>query len=271
MKYVKKYILDDKCIYKISQEICDLLSQNYCDEREITKYRLIAEDSLIKWKDKFGKGKEVIFTGSAGRLNCGFRLELDSPKLDPLSQNDDGFSITENLVKRLDNEISYKYRNGKNILFSSFALSDKAYILRAIGIMVLPITLQLLLTNIVSASDALMLGVLNQKSLAAVSLASQITFIFTCILGALVTGTTIFASQYWGKRDKKSVEMILAITLQVSAAVGILFWGTSLFCPELLMKTLTNDESLITLGCEYLRILSWTFLIMSFAKYIWDL
>lgn len=41
-----------------------------------------------------------------------------------------------------------------------------------------------------------MLGALVQASLAAVSLAAQIMFIFTSPISALVTGTTIFASQH---------------------------------------------------------------------------
>lgn len=266
MKEIKKFQLNEESVDVISGEICTLLSQNSCGQQEITKYRLIAEETMLKWKEKFGRDKEIVFVGEAGRLTCGFRLELAAPKLDPLAKENDEFSIADRLVKKLDNEITYKYSGGKNILSASFSLSDNAYILRSVGKMVLPIAFQNLLTNIVSSSDAIMLGVLNQESLAAVSLASQITFIFTCIVGALVTGTTIFASQYWSCRDKDSVENILAVTLQLSAAVGMIFWILCLFFPHLLMSTLTNDEALIPLGCDYLRTLSWSFLVMSFAE-----
>lgn len=266
MKEIKKFQLNEESVDVISREICTLLSQNSCGQQEITKYRLIAEETMLKWKEKFGRDKEIVFVGEAGRLTCGFRLELAAPKLDPLAKENDEFSIADRLVKKLDNEITYKYSGGKNILSASFSLSDNAYILRSVGKMVLPIAFQNLLTNIVSSSDAIMLGVLNQESLAAVSLASQITFIFTCIVGALVTGTTIFASQYWSCRDKDSVENILAVTLQLSAAVGMIFWILCLFFPHLLMSTLTNDEALIPLGCDYLRTLSWSFLVMSFAE-----
>lgn len=266
MKEIKKFQLNEESVDVISREICTLLSQNSCGQQEITKYRLIAEETMLKWKEKFGRDKEIVFVGEAGRLTCGFRLELVAPKLDPLAKENDEFSIADRLVKKLDNEITYKYSGGKNILSASFSLSDNAYILRSVGKMVLPIAFQNLLTNIVSSSDAIMLGVLNQESLAAVSLASQITFIFTCIVGALVTGTTIFASQYWSCRDKDSVENILAVTLQLSAAVGMIFWILCLFFPHLLMSTLTNDEALIPLGCDYLRTLSWSFLVMSFAE-----
>ena len=45
--------------------------------------------------------------------------------------------------------------------------------------LVLPLALQNLMSAIVSASDAIMLGFLNQDSLSAVSLATQVQFVLT--------------------------------------------------------------------------------------------
>lgn len=52
----------------------------------------------------------------------------------------------------------------------------------------LPIMEQQFMLALVSACDAFMLGGLNQSSLSAVSLASQITFVFNLILTALTIG-----------------------------------------------------------------------------------
>ena len=65
----------------------------------------------------------------------------------------------------------------------------------------LPITAQQFMLALVSACDAFMLGGLNQNSLSAVSLASQITFVFNLILTALTIGENMFVAQYYGKRD----------------------------------------------------------------------
>lgn len=51
-----------------------------------------------------------------------------------------------------------------------------------------PIMAQQFMLALVSACDAFMLGGLNQSSLSAVSLASQITFVFNLILTALTIG-----------------------------------------------------------------------------------
>ena len=56
------------------------------------------------------------------------------------------------------------------------------------------------MTAAVSASDAIMLGVISQEALSAVSLAGQIQFVsWSDSVAALTIGTTILAAQYWGK------------------------------------------------------------------------
>ena len=71
--------------------------------------------------------------------------------------------------------------------------------------LVLPIAFQQFMLAAVSASDALMLGFVNQDSLSAVSLAGQITFVFNLFMGGLTMGTSILAAQYYGKGDMKSI------------------------------------------------------------------
>ena len=51
-----------------------------------------------------------------------------------------------------------------------------------------PITLQSLMLALVAAADALMLGLLNQDAMAAVSLATQVQFVQNMLLGGIVAG-----------------------------------------------------------------------------------
>lgn len=80
---------------------------------------------------------------------------------------------------------------------------------------VIPIALQNLISALVSASDAIMLGMLNQESLSAVSLATQIQFVLSLFFAALTIGTTILAAQYWGKGDQAAVERILGFSVRL--------------------------------------------------------
>ena len=97
--------------------------------------------------------------------------------------------------------------------------------------LVLPITFGQLMLAAVSASDALMVGVISQDLLSAVSLASQITFVYNLFIAAMTIGTSIFAAQYWGKGDKTAVEKVLAIVLRISMTVSAVFFIGAIFFP----------------------------------------
>ena len=89
--------------------------------------------------------------------------------------------------------------------------SEKRIFYRKLRGLVFPIAIQNVMTALVSASDAFMLGFVSQTSLSAVSLATQIQFVHNLFMLALTIGATTLAAQYWGKGDTDSVEEILAI------------------------------------------------------------
>ena len=60
----------------------------------------------------------------------------------------------------------------------------------------LPIALQSLMLALVAAADAIMLGSVEQNSMAAVSLATQIQFIQNMILMAVTSAGAILGAQY---------------------------------------------------------------------------
>lgn len=103
---------------------------------------------------------------------------------------------------------------------------------KKLWILVLPIALQNLLSAIVSVSDAFMLGMLDQQSLSAILLATQVQFVLSLFFAALTIGTTILAAQYWGKDNKEAVEKVLAIALRLSFLISVLFFISALFFPD---------------------------------------
>ena len=62
----------------------------------------------------------------------------------------------------------------------------------------LPMALQQFMTALVGACDAIMLGKLSQNAMSAVSLATQVTFVFNLFMYAFVTGENMFVAQYYG-------------------------------------------------------------------------
>lgn len=132
--------------------------------------------------------------------------------------------------------------------------------------LVFPIAFQQFMLALVSASDALMLGMLTQDSLSAVSLASQVTFVENLFLMAMTIGLSMFAAQYWGKEDKGAVERIFAYVMKVTAAVSFLFFLAGMCVPRSLMRIFTNELSLIEGGRVYLRTVSLAFLLTGISQ-----
>lgn len=145
-------------------------------------------------------------------------------------------------------------------------MREKAQFYKKLFSLVLPIALQNLMSAIVSASDAVMLGFLNQDSLSAVSLATQVQFVLNLFFVALTIGATILAAQYWGKGDICAVEKVLGITTRFSLIISFVFFAAALGCPSLLMRIFTDEAVLIQLGIPYLRIVSTSYLFMGISQ-----
>lgn len=119
---------------------------------------------------------------------------------------------------------------------------------------------------LVSASDALMLGMISQDALSAVSLASQVTFVENLFLAAMTIGLSMLAAQYWGKNDRTSVEKIFAYVMKITAVVSFSFFIVSLLIPDLLMLLFTNDKNLIEGGTVYLKTVSISFFLTGISQ-----
>lgn len=131
--------------------------------------------------------------------------------------------------------------------------------------LVFPIAIQQLMLSLVSASDAVMLGFVDQSSLSAVSLATQVQFVLGLFMAGFTTGGSILAAQYWGKGSRKEVEQVFGIMMRPSVLIGALFTLAALIVPRLLMRIFTPDDMLITLGAGYLRTVSPSYLLCAIS------
>ena len=129
-----------------------------------------------------------------------------------------------------------------------------------------PLALQSLLSALVGASDALMLGRLNQDSIAAVSLANQLFFVMTLFTGAITGAAGILIAQYWGKKDYKNAGRFLAMAIRYSVLISLVFFIAALVFPEYVMRIFTPEINLITIGAGYLRIVSFSYIFSALAQ-----
>lgn len=109
-------------------------------------------------------------------------------------------------------------------------------------LLVLPIAIQNFMLALVSATDAIMLGWIDQTSLSAVSLAGQVQFVLNLFITGIAAGAGIMAAQYWGKRDAASIEKVIPIALRANLLFSGLFTILAGLCPDLLMRILRTMQ-----------------------------
>ena len=130
----------------------------------------------------------------------------------------------------------------------------------------LPITLQNLMLAMVAVSDSLMLGNLEQNFMAAVTLATQIQFVQNMFMSSTVEASAILGAQYWGKRDRDSLNSIFCNTFKICGLFGLITFVGCVFFPRWLMLVFTNEEVLIEIGITYLKIAGWSYLLTGFSQ-----
>lgn len=151
----------------------------------------------------------------------------------------------------------------KNRAYALF--SDKSFWKKLIKI-TLPIAFQYLMLASVAASDALMLVNVEQNAMSAVSLATQVQFIQNMFLSSVVTAGSILGAQYWGKHDRETVGRIFCLILRFNVVISVIFFLGCIVFPRQLMLIFTNEEALISIGIQYLRIAGWSYLLTGISQ-----
>lgn len=135
------------------------------------------------------------------------------------------------------------------------------------SILVLPIIIQNVISAAVSSADVVMLGMVGKTELSAASLAGQLQFILMIVYFGIGSGLTILASQYWGKRDVKTLSKIMGIGFLVSFFVALVFFLSAFFFSEGVMRIFVGkNEELVGFGVSYLRAVSFSYLFMSLSQ-----
>ncbi len=129
----------------------------------------------------------------------------------------------------------------------------------------LPIAGQNLIIYALNMLDTIMLGKLGESQIAAAGLANQPFFVFTLFLFGISSGSSILVSQYYGKGDKKSVSKVMMYALLLSAVLSAVFMIAVLLFPRQTMGIFSSDESVISMGVQYLRIVAPSYILTAIS------
>ena len=142
---------------------------------------------------------------------------------------------------------------------------DKSSFRKTVFAFLLPMAIQNLINVAISSTDVIMLGRYSEVSLSASSLASQIQFILILLFFGIGSGATVLTAQYWGKKDTKTIEKILAIGIKIAFGLSLFFFIFTFFFSRNAMSLFTNDETTILEGIKYLKIVSFSYLTTSIS------
>ena len=129
----------------------------------------------------------------------------------------------------------------------------------------IPIALQGLITTGVNMMDTIMVGMVGETHLSAVSLANQFISIFHIFCMGIGMGASVLVSRYYGKGDNDSLKKTVSIMLRLCLLMALLFCEATLFFPRGIMRIYTVESPIIAYGEEYLdwSVLSYFFMGLS--------
>lgn len=142
---------------------------------------------------------------------------------------------------------------------------DSKQFYRKVFSLTFPIAIQNLINVAVTSADVVMTGMVGEIALSSVSLAGQIQFVLTLFYFGISSGASVLAAQYWGKRDVRAIEQVLAISLRFALTFGLLFCCAALIFPDKIMMIFSGDAPVIEQGAAYLRVVGVSYILSSFS------
>ena len=110
--------------------------------------------------------------------------------------------------------------------------------------MVVPMILQMVVTNFVSLIDNIMVGQIGTEQMNGVSIVNQFIFVFNITVFGAVSGPGIFGSQFFGKGDYEGQKQTVRFRIYICAAIiGVGIALFSIFDSTLISLFISEDDS----------------------------
>lgn len=127
---------------------------------------------------------------------------------------------------------------------------------RQLWVLALPMILQNLITTSLGFADTFMIGLVGKEEMSAVTVANVPLFVVQIFIFGLQSGSSILMSQYWGRKDIKSINQLFGVALYAAFAFSTLFALIMVFAPEQVLALATNNRQLAVIAKPYLQIVA---------------
>ncbi len=132
--------------------------------------------------------------------------------------------------------------------------------IKALFLVSLPIIIQQLFVNIASLLDTLMVGQLDDSSVSGVYIATQIIFVVNLAIFGATEGGSVFLCQFKGLKDKDKITNSFSFKLMFSVILATMATIIILLFNRQLASLFTNNQEAIEIACNYMKILSISFI-----------
>jgi MATE family, multidrug efflux pump len=142
-------------------------------------------------------------------------------------------------------------------------LSCDKYFFRSMIAIALPVAFQNLIQSGLNMVDTLMIGQLGETEIASVALSNQVFFLLVLIIFGISSGSSVFASQFWGSKNIHGVRESLSLSLLLAGGAALLFSIGAIFFPHFILSIYSKDPEVVRIGASYLRIVGFSYICTS--------
>lgn len=131
---------------------------------------------------------------------------------------------------------------------------------RTILLLALPAAFQQTVNIAVNLMDNVMVGMLGETSLSAVSLAGQYYNLYFNLCYGISGGACVLSAQYMGAGKERMVRQVWKLAMYIAGGTGAVFSLVTWIFPLQIMELYTNDPGIAEAGTGYLKVTALVFI-----------
>jgi len=137
---------------------------------------------------------------------------------------------------------------------------------KSIFALAVPISMQHLVSFLVTFADNVMVGRLGDAAVSGIYLGGQVQFLLQQLTVGMGSAMLILTAQYWGKKETAPIRRLLGLVLRIGSAVALLMNLFSALLPRQILSLFSNEAAALENGAAYLQILSFSFLFFTVSQ-----
>ena len=137
---------------------------------------------------------------------------------------------------------------------------------KKLALIALPVAGQNVIGFGVGLIGNLMVSHLGEGSVGGIFVANQIQGIYQMLIMGLGAALVMLAAQYYGKKDVKSVKVIISFSVQMAAGVGLVLFFIMTFFGRSVLGIISDADSVIAESLVYMSYLRWSFILFGLTS-----